>query len=106
MPLGTCADNGGTQRTDAPIGTLTTRDRYALVGGTPPVESCTFRMLEPHEIAAGMGFPRDYKVPPKVAKSKRKCVRGWGNAVPPGMAEVLGSTVIEAITGEPLEPAA
>ncbi|WP_244211031.1 hypothetical protein [Amycolatopsis kentuckyensis] len=98
--------NGGTQRTDQPIGTLTTRDRYALIGGTPPVELCTFRMLDPHEIAAGMGFPPGYKVPPKVARSKRKQVRGWGNAVPPAMAEVLASALIEIFTGEPLEPAA
>jgi DNA (cytosine-5)-methyltransferase 1 len=98
--------NGSTYRVDDPIGTLTTRDRYALIGGTPPVESCTFRMLDPHEIAAGMGFPASYRVPPKVAKSKRKQVRGWGNAVPPAMAEVLGSALIETFTGEPLEPAA
>ncbi|KDO04747.1 hypothetical protein DV26_42285, partial [Amycolatopsis mediterranei] len=105
--------NGGTQTTDRPVGTLTTRDRYGLLGSTgthhatpPPVEACTFRMLEPHEIAAGMGFPSGYKVPPKVAKSKRKQVRGWGNAVPPAMAEVLASALIETFSGEPLEPAA
>ncbi|MET8847979.1 DNA cytosine methyltransferase [Amycolatopsis sp. NPDC004625] len=101
--------NGGTQLTDRPVGTLTTRDRYGLLGGTgspPPVDSCTFRMLAPHEIAAGMGFPTDYRVPESVAKSKRKCVRGWGNAVPPAMAEVLASALVETFSGEPLEPAA
>ncbi len=98
--------NGSTHRVDEPVGTLTTRDRYGLLGGTPPVGSCTFRMLAPHEIAAGMGFPADYRVPASVAKSKRKQVRGWGNAVPPAMAEVLGSALIETFSGEPLEPAA
>jgi DNA (cytosine-5)-methyltransferase 1 len=59
-----------------PIGTLTTRDRYALLSGTPPVQACTFRMLEPHEIAAGMAFAPGYKV----KGSKRDRVRGFGNA--------------------------
>lgn len=95
--------NGGTYPVDQPVGTLTTRDRYALIGGTPPVEKCTFRMLEPHEVGAGMGFPRDYKM---AVKSKRKRVRGFGNAVPPAMAEVVGSALIETFTGEPLEPGA
>ncbi|MEU9687144.1 DNA cytosine methyltransferase [Amycolatopsis japonica] len=98
--------NGGTQQTGRPIGTLTTRDRYALIGGTPPVDQCTFRMLEPHEIGAGMGFPPGYKIPPHVAKSKRKVVRGYGNAVPPAMSEVIASAVIETFSGEPLDPAA
>jgi DNA (cytosine-5)-methyltransferase 1 len=94
---------------DEPIRTLTTHGHQSLVGYQPShadVDACTFRMLEPHEISAGMGFPADYKVPPKVAKSKRKQVRGWGNAVPPAMAEVLASALIETFTGEPLEPAA
>ncbi|RSN32386.1 cytosine methyltransferase [Amycolatopsis sp. WAC 01416] len=96
--------NGGTHRTDQPIGTLTTKDRYALLGGEgPPVDKCTFRMLEPHEIGAGMGFPSGYKMSSKV---KRAQVRGYGNAVPPAMAEVLASALIETFSGEPLEPAA
>lgn len=94
---------GGTHPVDRPVGTLTTRDRYALIGGTPPVQTCTFRMLEPHEVGAGMGFPRDYKM---ATTSKRKKVRGFGNAVPPAMAEVVSSALIETITGEPLDPAA
>ncbi|GAA3554479.1 DNA cytosine methyltransferase [Amycolatopsis ultiminotia] len=97
--------NGGTRGTDQPVGTLTTRDRYALLTGTPPVARCTFRMLQPHEVGAGMGFPPGYRIPATVAKSKRKTVRGYGNALPPAMAEVTASAVIEAITGEPLEPA-
>jgi DNA (cytosine-5)-methyltransferase 1 len=92
-----------------PARTLTTHGHQSLVGWQPSrahVDACTFRMLEPHEIAAGMGFPADYRVPPTVAKSKRKCVRGWGNAVPPAMAEVIASALIETFSGEPLEPAA
>ena len=53
--------NGSAHPTSKPIGTLTTRDRYALVSGTPPVGTC-IRMLEPHEIAAGMAFAPGYQV--------------------------------------------
>jgi DNA (cytosine-5)-methyltransferase 1 len=89
--------NGSAHPADAkPIGTLTTRDRYALVGGTPPVEACTFRMLEPHEIAAGMAFTPGYKV----KGSKRARVRGFGNAVTPPAAEILISALVETISGE------
>ncbi|WP_240687259.1 DNA cytosine methyltransferase [Amycolatopsis suaedae] len=103
MALMSYYGNGTTSPVDRPVGTLTTRDRYALVGGVQPVEACTFRMLEPHEIGAGMGFPADYKM---AARSKRKRVRGYGNAVPPAMAEVLASALVETFSGEPLEPAA
>lgn len=92
--------NGGPARPVAePVGTLTTRDRYALVGNTTTaVEKCTFRMLAPHEIAAGMGFAKDYKV----KGSNRDQVRGYGNAVTPPAAELLISALVEAISGEPL----
>ncbi|PWV82447.1 DNA (cytosine-5)-methyltransferase 1 [Prauserella marina] len=94
--------NGPARPVAEPPGTLTTRDRYGLINGTPPVESCTFRMLATHEIAAGMGFDPDYQV----KGSKRDQVRGYGNAVPPAMSEVLISALVEAISGEPLTPAA
>ncbi|WP_328614511.1 hypothetical protein OHS18_41820 [Amycolatopsis sp. NBC_00355] len=41
-----------------------------------------------------------------VACSKHKQAHGWGNAVPPAMAEVLGSALIETFTGKRLEPTA
>ncbi|GAB3380700.1 DNA cytosine methyltransferase [Amycolatopsis echigonensis] len=94
--------NGAASPVDRPVGTLTTRDRYGLVGGTPPVEQCTFRMLAPAEIGAGMAFRPDYKV----KGSKRRIVRGYGNAVTPPVAEVLVSALVETLSGEPLAPAA
>jgi DNA (cytosine-5)-methyltransferase 1 len=90
--------NGAARPVDEPVGTLTTRDRYALIGAGTPVEQCTFRMLATHEIAAGMGFAKDYQV----KGSKRDQVRGYGNAVTPPAAEVLISALVEAINGEPL----
>lgn len=92
-------NTGTAHRVDRPIGTLTTKDRYALVSvdhATPAVEDCTFRMLSPREIAAGMAFAPDYQV----RGSNRAQVRGYGNAVTPPAAEVLGCALVEAVTGE------
>jgi len=58
-----------------------------------------FRMLEPHEIAAAMAFDPDFEV----FGSKRDQVRGFGNAVPGCVSEVLVSALVEAITGVELE---
>ena len=128
---------------DQPIGTLTTRDRYALIhrhnsskgdgaemltpafetmrtltakghqsvitpgdiaAAEAQIEDCLFRMLEPHEVAAGMAFPGDYRwdalddkgKPP----SRRNLVKMAGNAVTPPSARDLGGVMVEALTGE------
>lgn len=83
--------------TTEPIGTLTTVDRYALID-KPAIEpeDCTFRMLEPHEIAAGMSFPRDYIW----AGTKRERVRMAGNAVTPPAARDLIGVIVASISGE------
>lgn len=102
------------QRVTEPIGTLTTVDRYAMItlrgqnapksphdvmdtfaangqhhglmSTTPPrVEDCTFRMLEPHEITAGMAFPKEYIM----TGNKREQVKQAGNAVTPPAARDL-----------------
>lgn len=126
--------------TDVPVGTLTTRDRYALVmrnhtprgnpaqmstpvqqtlrtlGASIPhslitpgelaaaesaVDDCLFRMLEPHEVAAGMAFPDEYLWD----GNRRERVRLAGNAVTPPAARDLIAAVVEAVTGETI-PAA
>ena len=108
--------------TSEPIGTLTTVDRYALVtlrGTNAPkpvtdpldtvtasgnhhglmsvseddVMACRFRMLEPHEIASGMSFPRDYRW----LGTKRERVRLAGNAVTPPAARDLIQVGVESI---------
>lgn len=63
------------------------------------VDDCLFRMLEPHEIHAGMAFVPDYIV----LGSKRQRVKQLGNAVTPPAAEVLVAALVECITGEPLD---
>ncbi|MEO3869401.1 DNA cytosine methyltransferase [Nonomuraea sp. B12E4] len=87
-----------------PIGTLTTRDKYAVVNGLAEIDldDVLFRMLEPHEIGAAMAFAEDYVV----LGNKREKVRQYGNAVTPPVAELIVSALVEAITGEDLERAA
>ncbi|HET7406652.1 MAG TPA: DNA cytosine methyltransferase [Mycobacteriales bacterium] len=118
---------------DEPVGTLTTRDRYALVmrhnssrgdgaemttpawevlrtlttrghqslvtpgdveAAKAQVDDCLFRMLEPHEVAAGMAFPADYKW----SGTRRERVRLAGNAVTPPAARDLIAAVAEALS--------
>lgn len=73
---------------DRPIGTVTTRDRYALIDPDKVVDECGFRMLEPHEVAAAMAFPDGY-IPTNLTKKDR--VKLAGNAVtPPVMTWIVG----------------
>lgn len=94
--------NGQARPTSEPVGTLTTRDRYALVEGAVDVNDVLFRMLEPHEIGKAMAFIDGYQV----VGNKRERVRMYGNAVTPPVAELIVSALVEAITGEDLERAA
>ncbi|WP_280264656.1 DNA methyltransferase [Nocardia wallacei] len=84
-----------------PLSTLTTRDRYALVGADAArlIGECTFRMLGPSEIRAGMAFPATFQA----LGDNRTQARGYGNAVTPAAAEVIGCALVEAITGTEIE---
>ncbi|NKS17780.1 DNA cytosine methyltransferase [Rhodococcus hoagii] len=114
---------GVARTSDDPHGTFTTRDKYAFVvplraNNTPKpvaepydtfaangnhhalaqaetidVDDCLFRMLEPHEIAAGMAFPREYRI----LGNKREQVRQAGNAVCPPNARDLIAAVAESL---------
>lgn len=68
---------------DRPIGTITTRDRWALVDGD------RMRMLTADENLAAMSFPADTKRP----DNHRLTVHMAGNAVPP----LAGARIIEAV---------
>lgn len=68
---------------DRPLGTVTTRDRWALVDGD------WMRMMAIPEYLAAMGFRPDYRVPAR----KDVALQMIGNAVPPAVA----CEVIEAI---------
>jgi DNA (cytosine-5)-methyltransferase 1 len=91
-------DTGQAGGVDAATQTALVGD--ALIGGVVQVEDCTFRMLEPHEISAGMAFPRGYVV----LGTKREKVRQLGNAVTPPAARDLIAAVVEALTGDTPTP--
>lgn len=61
---------------DRPIGTITTRDRWAVVNGD------RMRILSVDECRAAMGFRRDIKLP----ANKKLAKHMLGNAVPPPLA--------------------
>lgn len=69
-----------------PLGTVTTRDRWALVDGS------RMRMLTLDEYRAAMGFPDDYDL---AATSRKNGIHLLGNAVCPPVAEFLTRRVLE-----------
>lgn len=101
--------SGSVRPVSQAMATLTTRDRLALIshsadtgdgaGGGVDVMACTLRMLATSEMHTGMGFLPDYQVHGSDEQKKT----GYGNAVAPNCAEVIGSALVEAITGTDLE---
>ena len=87
---------------DEYLRTLTTKGHQSVVtpgdveAARAQVDDCLFRMLEPHEVAAGMAFPGDYLW----SGNRRERVRLAGNAVTPPAARDLGAAVAEALGGE------
>ena len=70
-----------------PIGTITTRDRYAVIDGD------RMRMLSATEYRDAMGFPTTYRLPP----THREAVHMLGNAVcPPVARDVINALRIAA----------
>lgn len=78
-----------------PMGTLTSRDRHALVAGASEIaiEDCHFRMLMPEEIKLGMAFEPDYVVTGNQSEKVRQC----GQAVTPPVAEWILRRVVESL---------
>lgn len=83
--------NGGATRVGEPVPTVTTKDRFALLEGAQL--DIRFRMLQPHELAAAMGFPRDYRF----AGKRGDVVKQIGNAVAVGVAEALVSAALTEV---------
>lgn len=65
-----------------PLSTVMTKDKFGLVEGYPDL---SFRMLQPHELAAAQGFPGTYKF----CGNKGEIVKQIGNAVPVNLAREL-----------------
>jgi DNA (cytosine-5)-methyltransferase 1 len=78
-----------------PLHTVTAVARFALVtvhGQPYRITDIGMRMLEPHELFAGNGFPRTYDIAPLFngkRLSKKAQTRLAGNSVCPPMAEAL-----------------
>lgn len=96
-------DTGHLRPLGLPLPTQTTVQGDALLGRAVAVEDCTFRMLDVHEIKAGMAFAASFGMP---VGAKRDKVRMLGNAVTPPAARDLIAAVVEAITGDAIEVAA
>lgn len=64
---------------DRPIGTITTRDRWAVVNGD------RMRMLNKNEVRQVMGFPESTKLPP----THKESIHLMGNAVCPPVPETF-----------------
>ena len=94
-------NNGGGAEMTTPaaeyLRTLTTAGHQSVLtpgdiaAATAQVDDCLFRMLEPHEVGAGMAFAADYIV----LGSRRDQVKGYGNAVTPPAARDLIAAIRE-----------
>lgn len=78
-----------------PAPTITTRDRFGLAqfAGGPAYLDIHFRMLQPHELAAAMGFPRDYYF----HGNREQRVKQIGNAVHVDQAEALVAEALREV---------
>jgi DNA (cytosine-5)-methyltransferase 1 len=107
LPTVTCSDrfalvepfmlsqqSGGAPRpVSSPVPTLATDGAVSLIEPRPI--DILFRMLQPHELAAAMSFPKDYKF----TGNRGDVMKQIGNAVPVGVATALCRTAIGAIGG-------
>ena len=76
----------GGRSINRPIGTITTRDRWAVVDGG------RMRMVTVPEARDFMSFPADYRLP----GNNRVAMHMLGNAVPPLMAKHVLSQIVRA----------
>lgn len=89
--------------------TITTKGHQSLItpgdltAAKAMVDDCLFRMLEPHEVAAGMAFPTTYDWAVRDSKgrlpSRRNLVKMAGNAVTPPAARDLVAAVAASLGG-------
>ena len=85
---------GPAKSLEEPLGTVTSRDRFALVVPElwPWGLDVQYRMLQPHELKRAQGFPADYEL----TGTKTDRTSQIGNAVPVGLAKSLCKHVLTA----------
>jgi DNA (cytosine-5)-methyltransferase 1 len=81
---------GGAVPVTEPLDTITAKDRFGLVEVDGMVLDIHFRMLQPHELAAAMSFPKDYQF----TGNREAKVKQIGNAVPVKLATALCSALL------------
>lgn len=85
-------NNSKASSVNEPVPTVMGRDKFAICA--PEVNGMRldirFRMLQPHELAAAQGFPKDYKF----TGSREQQVKQIGNAVPTHLAQALCRAVL------------
>lgn len=86
--------NGQAQPTDRPVPTVPTKDRFALIDLEQIIDDCGFRMLEPYEVAAAMGFAAGY-IPRDLPKKHQ--VKLAGNAVTPPVMTWITGRLLQAL---------
>lgn len=85
-----------------PVHTIPTKDRLGLVmvrGEPYQIVDIGMRMLQPHELFAGNGFPADYihdRLADGTRLTKEAQVKMCGNSVPPYLAEALARANVTA----------
>ncbi len=77
----------GGRSVSRPVGTITTRDRWAVIDGE------RMRMLTVDECRAAMGFPHGYQLP----ETHREAIHMLGNAVVPPVARDVIEALKEAV---------
>jgi DNA (cytosine-5)-methyltransferase 1 len=84
---------GKANSVDEPLDTVTAKDRFGLmIPGVGVVGlDIRFRMLRPHELAAAMGFPKNYEF----MGTREQQVRQIGNAVACFTAKALCKALLE-----------
>ena len=79
--------------------TLTTTAQQSIItpgdlaAAEAQLDDCLYRMLYPHEVAAGMAFPSDYRW----SGNKSERVKLAGNAVTPPSARDIGAALVEVL---------
>jgi len=87
QPVGTAK----TASLDSPLPTVTCQDRFGVV--TVYGLDIRFRMLQPHELSAAMGFPEEYEF----SGSKRDQVKQIGNAVAVNIAKAMFGATLDVL---------
>lgn len=81
----------GAESIDDPLDTVTGKDRFGLcIPSIGAILDIRFRMLQPHELAAAMSFPKDYEF----TGNREQKVKQIGNAVPLETAKALCKSLL------------